>query len=103
MFLYKICILYGQPGAYGIMSTVYQPGNAINSYFDGFLPMENIRIRRDKFKYNISLDQQFDLPEEDLDPSIVKYPTINIEYPKFKLQAQKWKYLWFRFNQCYSR
>ncbi len=84
----KICILYGQPGAYGIMSTVYQPGNAINSYFDGFLPMENIRIRRDKFKYNISLDQQFDLPEEDLDPSIVKYPTINIEYPKFKLQAQ---------------
>lgn len=83
----KICILYGKPGAYGILSTVYQPGNAINSYFDGFLPMENIRIRKDKFKYNISIDQQFDLPEEGLDHSIIKYPSINIKYPGFKLEA----------------
>lgn len=83
----KICVLYGKPSAYGILSAVYQPGNAINSYFDGYLPMENIRIRRDKFKYDISIDQQFDLPEEVLDPSVIKYPSIDIEYPSFKLQA----------------
>ena len=84
----KITILYGQPGAYGILSATYQSGHAINSYFDGYLPMENIRIRRDKFKYNISIDQQFDLPEEkESNNGIIKYPNVDIEYNGFNLKA----------------
>ena len=38
-------IIYGEPGAYGIVSGLYASRTGINALLDGYLPQENIRFR----------------------------------------------------------
>jgi ATP-binding cassette subfamily E protein 1 len=38
-------IIYGEPGAYGVVSGLYAARTGINSLLDGYLPVENIRFR----------------------------------------------------------
>ncbi|MDV3293808.1 MAG: ribosome biogenesis/translation initiation ATPase RLI [Nitrososphaerales archaeon] len=38
-------IIYGEPGAYGVVSGLYSSRTGINSLLDGYLPVENIRFR----------------------------------------------------------
>ncbi len=38
-------IIYGEPGAYGVVSGLYSSRTGINSLLDGYLPIENIRFR----------------------------------------------------------
>ena len=38
-------IVYGKKGAFGIFTPARSTRQAINSYLDGFLPEENVRIR----------------------------------------------------------
>ena len=40
-----IHILYGEPGAYGIVSNLLSTKVGINNFLDGFIPVENIRFR----------------------------------------------------------
>lgn len=42
-----VSVIYGEPGVYGIASTVYGVRSGINHYLDGYLPAENMRIRRE--------------------------------------------------------
>ena len=48
-----ICILYGEPGVYGVVSSVYGVKVGINRYLDGYLPDENIRFRDDAIQFKI--------------------------------------------------
>jgi len=43
----QICIFYGMPGVYGIVSHVHGVRVGINIYLEGFLPDENVRFRKD--------------------------------------------------------
>ncbi len=49
----SICIIYGKPKVYGIVSLPYPTGTAINSYFEGYLPSENIRWRKNPIYFNM--------------------------------------------------
>ncbi|GBF08776.1 ABCE1 homolog [Aeropyrum pernix] len=40
-------ILYGEPGAYGIVSKPYSTREGINVFLQGYLPAENIRLRKE--------------------------------------------------------
>ena len=44
-----ISIMYGESGAYGVISKPYGTARAINIYFDGYIPCENIKFRSDKY------------------------------------------------------
>ena len=46
-------ILYGKPGVYGIVSSIMQTRNGINSYLDGYIKSENVRFRDEKIKFEI--------------------------------------------------
>ena len=46
----EINILYGVPGAYGIVSNPLSASNGINEYLDGFLSSQNIRFRDEPFQ-----------------------------------------------------
>jgi ATP-binding cassette subfamily E protein 1 len=46
-------IVYGKPKVYGVISTSYSIGSGINNYLDGFLPSENVRIRKESIKFNL--------------------------------------------------
>jgi Predicted ATPase, RNase L inhibitor (RLI) homolog len=46
-----IHIIYGDPGVYGVVSKPYGVRVGINNYLDGYLPSENMRIRKDPIQF----------------------------------------------------
>ena len=45
-------VMYGEAGAYGIVSQSKPTRNAINSYLDGYLKEENVRFRKNQIKFS---------------------------------------------------
>lgn len=50
----KVYALYGAQGGYGVVSSLYHSLRGINSYLDGYLPAENVRLRREGIKFNLT-------------------------------------------------
>jgi ATP-binding cassette subfamily E protein 1 len=75
-------IIYGEPGAYGIVSGLQSTKTGINSFLEGYLPTENVRFRERAFKFDISN------PNADLilDVSMARYSNITKSFPSFSLQ-----------------
>lgn len=46
-----VCCLYGEAGAYGIVSGVYGVGEGLNAYLAGYLPAENVRFREAPLRF----------------------------------------------------
>jgi Predicted ATPase, RNase L inhibitor (RLI) homolog len=46
-------IIYGEPGAYGIVSSPYSTRSGINHFLDGYLPAENVRLWKEPIKFRI--------------------------------------------------
>jgi len=46
--------LYGEKGAYGVVSSLNSTFNGINNYLEGYLPTENIRFRDKPIKFKIA-------------------------------------------------
>lgn len=46
-----VSVIYGEPGVYGIVSSVYGVRAGINNYLDGYLPSENMRIRKESIVF----------------------------------------------------
>jgi len=49
----QICVFYGSPGVYGIVSHVHSVRTGINIYLEGFVPDENIRFRKEPIIFHI--------------------------------------------------
>ena len=49
----QICLLYGEPGVYGIVSHVHGVRVGINLYLDGFIPDENMRFRNEPIRFHL--------------------------------------------------
>ncbi len=49
----QICIFYGTPGAYGIVSHVHGVRVGINIYLQGFIPDENVRFRKGSIIFHV--------------------------------------------------
>jgi ATP-binding cassette subfamily E protein 1 len=79
----SIHVMYGEPGAYGIVSSVQSTKVGINNFLEGFLPAENIRFREKAFKFDItgSADDMI------LDVPVVRYSDISKSFPSFKLKV----------------
>ncbi|KAI5180215.1 ATP-binding cassette, sub-family E, member 1 [Nematocida sp. AWRm80] len=48
------CVLYGTPGAYGVISHPFSIREAINIFLNGMLPTENMRFRSEGLTFRIS-------------------------------------------------
>ncbi len=48
-----ICVIYGQPGAYGVVTMPYSVREGINIFLAGFIPNENLRFRDDELTFNV--------------------------------------------------
>jgi len=75
-------VLYGEPAAYGIVSTILSTKIGINVFLDGYLPNENVRFRDKKFSFDVS-SSTTDIFEEG--STIVTYPKLVKEYPTFSV------------------
>uniref|UniRef100_A0A7S0W5I5 Uncharacterized protein n=1 Tax=Hemiselmis tepida TaxID=464990 RepID=A0A7S0W5I5_9CRYP len=49
-----ICVLYGQPGAYGVVTMPFGVRDGINIFLAGFVPTENLRFRTEHLTFKIS-------------------------------------------------
>ncbi|MEM3536463.1 MAG: ribosome biogenesis/translation initiation ATPase RLI [Candidatus Bathyarchaeia archaeon] len=43
----QICIFYGEPGVYGVISNVHGVRTGLNIYLQGYIPDENVRFRKE--------------------------------------------------------
>jgi ATP-binding cassette subfamily E protein 1 len=75
-------IVYGEPGAYGIVSGMQSTKVGINNFLEGFLPAENVRFRDKAFKFDITSSNEDSL----LDTSIVRYSDLTKSFPSFRLK-----------------
>lgn len=53
-----VCVLYGAPGAYGVVTMPFGVRTGINAFLAGFIPTENLRFRDDSlsFKVRVSIE-----------------------------------------------
>eukprot|EP01006_Ploeotia_vitrea_P022238 TRINITY_DN54641_c0_g1_i2.p1 TRINITY_DN54641_c0_g1~~TRINITY_DN54641_c0_g1_i2.p1 ORF type:complete len:620 (+),score=112.94 TRINITY_DN54641_c0_g1_i2:66-1862(+) len=49
-----ICVLYGVPGAYGVVTMPFGVREGINIFLDGFVPTENLRFREEAMVFKIA-------------------------------------------------
>jgi ATP-binding cassette subfamily E protein 1 len=55
----QVCVLYGEPGVYGIVSHTHGVRVGINIYLDGFVPDENMRFRDDPIRFHVKPPRDF--------------------------------------------
>eukprot|EP00276_Gloeochaete_wittrockiana_P019712 CAMPEP_0184341576 /NCGR_PEP_ID=MMETSP1089-20130417/10173_1 /TAXON_ID=38269 ORGANISM="Gloeochaete wittrockiana, Strain SAG46.84" /NCGR_SAMPLE_ID=MMETSP1089 /ASSEMBLY_ACC=CAM_ASM_000445 /LENGTH=599 /DNA_ID=CAMNT_0026669933 /DNA_START=66 /DNA_END=1865 /DNA_ORIENTATION=- len=53
-----VCVLYGTPGAYGVVTLPYSVREGINIFLEGFIPTENLRFRDSSLNFKVS-DTEF--------------------------------------------
>ncbi|MDQ3872462.1 MAG: ribosome biogenesis/translation initiation ATPase RLI [Thermoproteota archaeon] len=75
-------IVYGEPGAYGIVSGMQSTKVGINNFLEGFLPAENVRFRDKAFQFDITSSNEDTL----LDTPIVRYSALTKSFSSFRLK-----------------
>jgi ATP-binding cassette subfamily E protein 1 len=75
-------VLYGEPAAYGIVSSVLSTKIGINVFLDGYLPTENVRFRDKKFSFDVSSSSTDEFQEGS---EILAYPKLEKKYPSFSV------------------
>jgi ATP-binding cassette subfamily E protein 1 len=79
----SIHLIYGTPGAYGVITRPKGVRVGINQYLKGNLPEENVRIRSEAIEFEVHA------PREKKDvPTMVEYDAFSVEYPSFTLRAE---------------
>jgi ATP-binding cassette, sub-family E, member 1 len=77
-------IMYGQEGAYGIVSGLKSTREGINSFLEGFLKEENIRFRNHAIKFEKVQDKQLATPVE-----LTSWSKITKRLGNFELSAEE--------------
>ncbi|RYC61876.1 hypothetical protein CHU98_g4325 [Xylaria longipes] len=78
-----ICVLYGQPAVYGVVTLPYSVREGINIFLDGHIPTENLRFRDESLTFRIS--EGTDEFQADKDRAFT-YPMMEKMLGNFKLR-----------------
>ncbi|MEM1628359.1 MAG: ribosome biogenesis/translation initiation ATPase RLI [Desulfurococcaceae archaeon] len=83
-----ISVVYGEPGVFGIVSKPYSARSGINHYLKGYLPAENMRIREEELKFNITIREKEKSGKQGF--PVLKWERLEFQYPSsdFKLVAE---------------
>jgi ATP-binding cassette subfamily E protein 1 len=79
----NIFIIYGEPGSYGIVSSLQSTKIGINNFLEGFIPAENVRFRDKAYKFDISSANENMISST----SIVNYTSIKKTLGTFNLKV----------------
>ena len=80
-------VVYGEPAAYGIVSSVLSTRVGVNVFLEGYLPSENVRFRDKKFSFDASSASQPDDAFVTGDV-IVSYPSLERRYESFSVSVE---------------
>ena len=79
----RVCIMYGQAGAYGQVSQSHGTDSGINMYLDGYLRGDNVRIRAEPLVTSSGGDLGYELE----DVNAHQYEGFEVRYDNFLLTA----------------
>eukprot|EP01105_Mastigella_eilhardi_P027156 TRINITY_DN8226_c0_g1_i1.p1 TRINITY_DN8226_c0_g1~~TRINITY_DN8226_c0_g1_i1.p1 ORF type:complete len:610 (-),score=189.09 TRINITY_DN8226_c0_g1_i1:129-1958(-) len=80
-----ICCLYGEPGAYGVVTLPFGVREGINIFLDGFVPTENLRFR----ETSLSFKMIETVSEEEIKKHCrYQYPAMTRTLGNFKLSVE---------------
>lgn len=82
----SVHLIYGTPGAYGVITRPKGVRIGINQYLKGNLPEENVRIRSEAIAFEVHAPRI----EKDV-PTLVDYDAFTKEYSSFTLKAEPGK------------
>lgn len=80
----NIYITYGEPGAYGIVSSLQSTKVGINNFLEGYIPTENIRFRDKAYKFDISSVIESVLSTS----SIIQFPALEKTLGQFRVKIE---------------
>jgi ATP-binding cassette subfamily E protein 1 len=88
-----ICVLYGIPGAYGVVTMPYSVREGINIFLAVFIPNENMRFRDDELTFKVvqnNTEKEKAASEEVslLKPNSWLYPAMIKTMDSFKISVQ---------------
>ncbi|CAK9786625.1 unnamed protein product [Cutaneotrichosporon oleaginosum] len=80
-----ICVFYGVPGVYGVVTLPYSVREGINIFLDGMIPTENLRFRDESLTFRIA-----ETVDETAAPNIrtLTYPNMTKTLGGFKLHVK---------------
>lgn len=78
-----VCMLYGQPAAYGIVSKPHTVREGINTFLDGFLTEENVRFRETPIIIG-KTEREETIAGQKI---ILEFPELTKEFENFKLKV----------------
>lgn len=67
-----ICCLYGNPGAYGVVTLPFSVREGINVFLAGYIPTEQMRFREYELSFRVSADLDRQEQERELTPEEIK-------------------------------
>lgn len=79
-----IHILYGEPGVYGIVSSIQSARTGINELLEGYLQVENVRFRDQPVRFDIYSP----IENETETPVICSYDRLVKSYERFTLEVE---------------
>jgi ATP-binding cassette subfamily E protein 1 len=82
-----ICVLYGTPGAYGVVTLPFSVREGINIFLAGFVPTENLRFREVSLTFKVAENVESDKDKKR--HNRYKYPDMTKTLGDFKLTVQK--------------
>ncbi len=79
----NVHLIYGVPGAYGVITRPKGVRVGINQYLRGNLPEENVRFRDSSINFEVHAPRL----EKEI-PSLIAYDAFAVQYPSFTLRAE---------------
>merc|ERR1719329_615024 len=71
-----ICVLYGTPSAYGVVTMPFSVREGINVFLAGFVPTENLRFREEELNFKMSVDYGLEEEQGAKSGDMYQYPTM---------------------------
>jgi ATP-binding cassette subfamily E protein 1 len=79
----QICVFYGEPAVYGVVSNVHGVRTGINIYLQGYIPDENVRFRKDAIIFH----EKPPAVSADAGETLLTWEQLEKTYKGFKLVA----------------
>lgn len=87
-----ICCMFGEPGAYGVVTARMTVFNGINQYLAGYFEAENMRFRAEELDFKVSVDEDESFEVAKGAPGVFEYPgmskTLQGENSSFTLHVE---------------
>ena len=82
-----VCLLYGIPGAYGVVTMPHGVREGINVFLDGHIPSENMRFRPDALSFKM-VESVSDIIQSSEHHRRYSYPAMTKTFDGFKLEIR---------------